>query len=148
MTIDEHFLYMVLLESIIFFVGIAIMYMGQRKQTKLIESIVYNPDYAAAVATNMLFGFMDRVSNDKESQEKFFGFLQTCAVSGAAGVRHWMQGEGAAGNVLNVTKGGKVKPGPGLADIANQLLGSAVDGFLRGGGKKVAEAAEKVPEGW
>lgn len=91
MTIDEHFLFMVLLESLIFFLGIWVMYRGQKKQTDLIEAIVYNPDYAAAVAKNMVFGFMEDITDDEEKEAIFVGFMQRLGINVVMGINAYMQ---------------------------------------------------------
>lgn len=69
---------MVFLESLIFFLGIFIMYRGQKRQTELIESIIYNPDYAAAVANGMLWGVMADISQDEKKQKIFYAFVGQC----------------------------------------------------------------------
>lgn len=90
MTIDEHFLFMVLLESLIFFLGIWVMYRGQKKQTDLIEAIVYNPDYAAAVAKNMVFGFMEDITDDEEKEAIFVGFMQRLGINVVMGINDYI----------------------------------------------------------
>lgn len=143
MTIDEHFIYMVCLEALIFFIGMGLMYYQQKRTADLMEQILTQPEYAATVAKNMVFGLMDDITNDKEKQAIFFGFLQSCAVTGVVGVREYFGDKVAAG--VTLPKRHALKPVEG---IINQILPGVFDNILKGGQKKVEKAAEAALEGW
>jgi hypothetical protein len=78
----------ILIEVSIFVTGIALVVYQQRKTNQLIEKIIYNPEYAAAVAVNMVYGFMNSLTvegktgkelKDAEGRQAlFFGFINLC----------------------------------------------------------------------
>lgn len=81
MTIDQHFVLMILLEFGIFFLGIWVVHRGQKEQTKLIHDVVHNPEYAAAVITNMTTAILDRIEKDPVLQEKVMCLASTVGVN-------------------------------------------------------------------
>jgi len=147
MTIDEHFILMVFLEALIFFLGIYIMYRGQKKQTDLIEKIVYNPDYASAVAKNMIFGFMQDINEDEEKKEVFFRFIGEIGLNTVEGIRGYYN-KSMPEEVKNQALKGVPKPLKGLIKAAD-VLGIDVGGMLKAKGKEVAQGAiEEVTTGF
>ena len=120
-----------------------------RQTKKLIADVVTNSEYAAEVATNMLFGFMGRIIDNEEDRVQFFEFVQACAIQGAAGVQSWLKGgDGGQRDIIQVTKSGKVKPGPGLADIGSRLLEKFLEGTLDSAEKKATQAGVDAVESW
>lgn len=147
MTIDEHFLWMVFLESLIFFLGIWIMYRGQKKQTDLIESIVYNPDYAAAVALNAVKGFMDGIDENEEDKERFFRFMNTIGLSAVAYIKSYYEQHGT--ELIDAAKKEAMKGMPPAIKKAAKVaeyFGIDVKGLFKQKVKEKAEAA--IEEAW
>lgn len=141
MTIDEHFIYMLLLEGGIFLLGILIVHMGQRKQTKLIEKIVYNPEYAAAVADNMFWGFMKGLKEDPVKEEVFFAVIAKLGNAAIQGIRNG----GAAPKPVKLKGLARIlEPFINNPDIQG-MVADKVAGFVA----KTGEAgAKQAVEGW
>jgi hypothetical protein len=143
MTIEQHFMWMLILEFGIFFIGIGLIVWQQRKQTQLIESIVYNPDYASAVFANGVFGIMDQVANDKEKAEVFFSFVNACGVNAFAAVREHFS--------KNPLGDKPIKTGSKLLDgFINipQIKQAVANKFQQAVENGVANKVEGVVEGW
>lgn len=143
MTIDEHFLYMMILESFIFFVGVLTMWYQSHKTNKMLNQILFEPEYAAAVGKNLFWGILEDVRDDQEKQAILINF----GAFFAANIRQTVMG--AAGDQLvKMTKGGKLKPADGLANVLNQGIGNLLSNIMQGTGKGAEKVAEKAVEGW
>lgn len=146
MTIDEHFLYMIILEGLIFFIGIGSMYYQQKRTADMIEEVKKDPDVLVAA----VFGIMEKIKDDPEKQEVFFGFVQACGVNAFSAIREYVQGSGIAGAPeVKLPKRHGLKPFEG---ILNQFLPNLVEGFINGAQKKAtakaAEAGTEALSGW
>jgi hypothetical protein len=115
---------------------------NNRKLKTLVEQIITDEEYAAAVATNMLFGFMEEVHENKEKQEMFFGFLNTCAISAYASIMQRLD------QLPVATKEAALKGLPkGLKSVIKtaDAIGIDIKGLVKG---KAQEAVEEVTTGW
>ncbi len=106
------------------------------KMKNLIAEILTNEEYAATVAKNMVFGFMEDVINDKEKADTFFQFVASCGINAAVGIRNYFgsAGEGAPGVKLKARS--PFKPFEGLI---NQVLPGVIDKIVKGKANQVAE---------
>lgn len=121
---------------------------SQKRLTSIWEKVLEDPTYAGHVVENAVIGFLDRFAEDEKVQQSFFAFVQNCAITGVVGIREYM-GNAPAGNIVDVTKSGKMKMGQGLPGILNQVFGSMLNGVVNGAEKKAAaKATEAVLEGW
>lgn len=150
MTIDQHFVMMILLEFGIFFLGIWVVKRGQDKQTALIEMIVYNPDYAAAVAANMAAGLLKKIETDKELQTAVFEFMRAGAIAAYTTIIQWgtehkeeiidsARAAIAKRTKVKLPRGHMLKPVEG---IINEFLPAELQKMHEGN-----QAAKKVKEG-
>ena len=132
MTIDEHFILMVMLEALIFFVGMGLMYYQQKRTADMIEEIKDDPDILVTAS----FGIMEAITTDKEKQEIFFNFVQHCGAHAMAGARASLGEKVEAG--LDLPKRHAMKPFEG---ILNQFLPGLFEKAIKGKAEKVVEAA-------
>lgn len=149
MTIDEHFVYMVVLEAIIFFTGMALMYYQQKRTADYMEKILSEPEYAAKVFAHGVLGMMERVQEDEKSKAVFFGFVQACGITAVTGIQNYFSGAQGVPEV-HLKRNHPLK---GFEGVLNQMLPGVLNkimgGVEKGAGKKAAEAAETVVlEGW
>jgi hypothetical protein len=112
------------------------------KMKSLIASVITDPDYAASVAENLLFGFMERVSHDQQKQDIFFGFVGTIGVNAVASIREYYGGGGAGQPGVKLKSRSPFKPFEG---IINQVLPGMLDKMVKGKADKVVE---NVVETW
>ena len=94
-----------------------------QKQVSIWEEVLHDPEYAGEVVSNALFGFMDKMNNDEEKRNIFYGFVATCAINGAHGIKeHFGGGAGAPG--VNLPKRHAAKP---FESIINAILPGLLD---------------------
>jgi hypothetical protein len=139
MTINEHFIYMVFLEALIFFIGIFIMWYQSRKQYVLIDSIINNPEYAATIMTNLITGLVRNLKEDKGLQEDFWGLVQTIGAAIIQGVR----GGGELAKPVKLKGFARIfEPfinNPQVQDMVAGKIGQVMENAGKAGAKKVAE---------
>lgn len=142
MTIDEHFIYMLILESLIFFIGIGIMYYQSKKTNDMIEMLIFDPQYASAVGENMFWSILRGIGDDKEKQEAFFHFVSICGAYLVAGAKE------KVGGIADVSKLPKKQQGYlalaqqlGLDEVFKNILGGKARGAVQ-------NAAEEAFTGW
>lgn len=143
MTIDEHFILMIILEALIFFVGMGLMYYQQKRTADYMERILSDPKYATDVATNMLFGAMQRILENKNKEaDTFFGFVQLCGAHAVQGIK------GKVAPEVSFKKNHPLKAFEGpLNQIIPNLLESFTGAFSNEAKKKAAEVGESAFDG-
>lgn len=132
------------LELTIFIAGVLLIWVQQRKQTQLIEKIILDPEYAAAVATNCIFGFIDGLDTTNKKgkdlelaklrQAQLFGFINVC-------------GQAAFGTLGNVAKQmpKKLQGYLGFAEQFASLFGVDLKGIIAKKGTQVVSEAAGLP---
>ena len=109
---------------------------SSRQTKKLIETIITNPELAAALGQNLVFGVMNEIHSDKKKREIFFNFLGHCGAAAIAGVK----GKVAPG--VKLKNNHPLKP---LEDFIPGLL----DKFMGNVGPKVVDkASDAALAGW
>lgn len=135
-----------ILELSIFIAGILLVWFQQRKQTELIEKVVLDPVYAAAVANNMIWGFLDGLDATNKTgkvleqaklrQQQFFGFIAVC-------------GQAAVGSIQTAVGQKLPKKLQGYLSFIQQgaqMLGIDLNNIAKGAAKEgVKEAVSNLP---
>lgn len=142
MSVESLMIMFILIEMFqVFFILIQVY-----QSKKMLTEILTQPEFAGAILSNAVYGFLDSLRADPKKQESFFGAL---SVMGSAMAQGAMNGGGTPCKPVKLRGFAKVfEPfinNPQIQGMIGQRLGQFLDKTGRAG---VDKAAESVIEGW
>lgn len=115
---------------------------SQKKLTSIWEKILEDEEYAGKVLENFVFGFMERISEDEESEKILYGFLTKIGFNIVESLRHYYA-ENVPAEMKKEALKGVPKPLKGIVKAAD-AVGIDIGGIIN---SKIKEAAKKTAEG-
>lgn len=142
MSIESLMIAFILIEMFqVFFILVQV---AQSK--RMLENVLSEPEFAGAILSNAVYGFLEDLSKDEKKQRAFFGAL---SVMGSAMAQGAMGGGGVPSKPVKLSGFGKIlEPfinSPQIQGMIGKRLGEFLDKTGKAGAEK---AADKVIEGW